>query len=333
MQGCLFDGKSPEAHKATLVIMGEKTILRGQEAERVYKRETLQVSPRTGNADRFIYFSDGIQFQCKDQEILDHLPQEFFSEGIVAWLENHVSVSIASILAVFCFLLIGYFYGIPALAERVAVKIPLETERTLGDHIHQWLDDNKILTTSEISSELQETIREEFSRTHKNLQLYPYMQLHFRKSELLGPNAIALPGGHIVITDQLIELAQSNNEIVAILAHEAGHVENRHSMRNILQSSIVTLAVASITADVSSMGMTMTGLPVLFLQSNYSREFEEAADDFAIHLLSQNNIPSTFLADILERIDAKYGEGRGNDFAFLSTHPITADRIDKMRRN
>ncbi|MEB3735127.1 M48 family metalloprotease [Halopseudomonas pachastrellae] len=48
------------------------------------------------------------------------------------------------------------------------------------------------------------------------------LKVHFRSAPALGANAFALPGGHLVFTDAMVELAQHDDELVAVLAHEAG---------------------------------------------------------------------------------------------------------------
>jgi predicted Zn-dependent protease len=330
LEGLFYDGKSPVSRPATLTIFGSRARLLCGETEKFYPKDSLLVSPQSGRADRFISFSDGGQYHCRDQELLADLPQEFIAEGIVAWLEKHIPAAIVSILLVIVMLGLGYFLGLPALAHTVSKKIPLETEANLGKHILTWLDENNMFSPSEIEKENREQLVKRFTALHGSLHSSSHIQLHFRNGNAIGPNAFALPGGNIVITDQLIEMATSHEEILSILAHEAGHVEKRHALRNILQSSIVVLAVSSITSDVSMLGGAMASLPVLFLQSKYSRGFEEEADTFAIRLLEENGISPRVFADILERLDMEHGFPR-QDFSFLSTHPVTSKRVEKIR--
>jgi Zn-dependent protease with chaperone function len=71
-----------------------------------------------------------------------------------------------------------------------------------------------------------------------------------------------LPGGYLVITDELIDLAKNNDEIVAVIAHELGHVKGRHALRQTLQGTVSGLIIIAITGDVSSIA---SGLPALMM--------------------------------------------------------------------
>lgn len=99
----------------------------------------------------------------------------------------------------------------------------------------------------------------------------PAYQLNFRKNPVIGANAFALPGGYMLITDELIDLANNNDEIVAVLAHELGHVKGRHALRQTLQGTVSGFIIIAITGDVSSIA---SGLPALMMNISYSRELE-----------------------------------------------------------
>jgi Zn-dependent protease with chaperone function len=80
-----------------------------------------------------------------------------------------------------------------------------------------------------------------------------FCRLEFRAGAIIGPNAIAFPGGIIVKTDEMVESAAEMEEVLARLAHEIGHVEHRHTMRNVLQNSAIGVVVATITSDAASL--------------------------------------------------------------------------------
>ncbi len=63
------------------------------------------------------------------------------------------------------------------------------------------------------------------------------MTVEFRASPIIGANAFALPGGIVIVTDQLMQLAEHDDEILAVLAHEIGHVKHRHVLRGLPQDS------------------------------------------------------------------------------------------------
>ncbi len=129
------------------------------------------------------------------------------------------------------------------------------------------------------------------------------------------------------MTDQMVEAAESEEELLSILAHEAGHVEQRHSMRQILQTSVIGLLAATITADASSVSTAIAGLPAIMAQTKYSRDFETEADDFAFDLLKRNNISPETFAFIMERLEND--NKATSNMSFLSTHPMTEERVKR----
>ncbi len=330
LEGRYYDGIHPVARPATLTISGNESILKGANISRTYSTRELQISPRVGHADRFILLPDGWQYHCADQPFLDRLPQEVRSEGPVAWLEARIAVAVVSVALIVGSLLFSYFYGLPAAAESVVKRIPIETEKALGDEIIAWLDDNKWFNPPHIDKERQESIQEGFKKLYKGLSMSEHYRLDFRCSKFIGPNAFALPGGAIVITDQMVKAAESDEEILAVLAHEIGHVERRHTMRQILQSSAVGVAVATITADAASLSVAVAGLPTILAQTKYSREFEREADEFAFDLLKERGLSPDAFASLMERLDKDSDEMK--HLSFLSTHPVTSERVERARK-
>jgi Zn-dependent protease with chaperone function len=326
-----YDGEFPIAHPALLVFSDNEVTLTSGDTTLTYSLDKLRVSPRTGRADRFIMLPDGGQYQCADQPILDRLPQEVRSEGLVAWLEDRISVAVASVAIIICALLFGYYYGLPAAAELIVKRIPIETEVSLGNHILTWFDDKQWFMASHIDQDQRDSIRNKFSKLHEGLLISPHIELEFRNSKLIGPNAFAFPGGTIVITDQMVETAESEEEVLAILAHEIGHAEQRHGMRQILQSSFIALAAATITADAASLSSAVAGLPVIVAQTKYSRDFETEADEFAFDLLKRHDISPEAFANLMERLDKDSKSMK--KLSFISTHPITQERVKRARES
>jgi Zn-dependent protease with chaperone function len=142
------------------------------------------------------------------------------------------------------------------------------------------------------------------------------------------------------VTDELVKLAPDDEAVLAVLAHELGHLNRRHSLRMLIQGSIVAGLVAWYLGDVSSVA---AGLPTLLLQSRYSRAHEREADRFAATMLKANGIPPRRLADMLSRLEAAHRDraGKAADGAqedqqrpafadYYSSHPATKERIDAL---
>jgi len=334
LTGQYFDGRQPVGSAATLVFTGQEARLIGEQLTQRFLAREVRVSPRVGRADRFVALPNGGQFLCADHPLLDRLPHDSQGEGLVAWLEARVAVAIAAIAVVAALLLGGYFFGLPAAAERVVHHIPLDTERALGEQVLTWLDSNKWFAPTRIDEKTQFFIQKDFEELYQNLPMAAHYRLAFRHAPIIGANAFALPGGTIVITDAMVDAAKSLDEVAAVLAHEIGHVERRHIMRHLLQDSAVAVIVATVTADAASLSVAVAGLPTLLAQAKYSRDFESEADDFAFALLKQHDRSPEDFAAFMERLagekeDAANTKGKGLDF--LSTHPVTAERVQRAR--
>lgn len=328
--GRYYDGRTVAGVAATLIVAGHEAALIGREIAGRYPVKRLAVSPRVGNADRFIAFPDGGQLQCADQAQLDRLPQAVRSEGVVAWLEQRVTVAIGAMALVIGSLLAGYVYGLPAAAKYVAAHIPIESEQALGTQVLSWLDEHEWFQPTQVDASDAAEIRARFAQLHADLPLAAHLRLEIRAAPKIGPNAFALPGGTIVITDQMIEAAESIDEILAVLAHEVGHVEQRHTLRHLLHDSVTAVAVTAVTGDAASLSVAVAALPAILARAKYSREFETEADDFGFALLKRHAISPAAFASLMERL-AEKNKDTERAFAFVSTHPVTAERVERAR--
>jgi Zn-dependent protease with chaperone function len=151
-------------------------------------------------------------------------------------------------------------------------------------------------------------------------------QLKFASSNVLGPNAAALPSGVIILTDDLVRLARDDREIVGVLAHEAGHVEGRHGLRLLIRAFAFDTMVGLLFGDYSAVA---AGASSALVQARYSRDFERDADAFAAAALRARGISPAVLADILGRLEQDaLGRRKGPRpplLDYLGTHPATAE--------
>ena len=152
-------------------------------------------------------------------------------------------------------------------------------------------------------------------------------ELVFRDGGRAGANAFALPSGIVILTDQLVALAEDDAELQAIMAHEIGHVRNRHALRSLLQRSFATGLLIVVTGDVTAAGGMLVTLPTMLLRAGYSREFELEADAVARDYLQRTGQPLTLYTGLLQRMsEASPSSTPG----LLRTHPATPERIEEF---
>lgn len=331
VEGILFDGSRPVGFPIEFSVLDGELTLTGTEIARAYRTTQITVTPRIGCAERFVSLPDGGQLQCADHPCLDLLPSDSPTEGPVAWLEERILVAVGCVVLTVVLLLFAYVFGLPAVADLAVTRVSLETERSLGKDAFTWLDNNRWFQSSQLDETRKSQIRTTFSTLVSGLKYEPSYQLEFRHSKRLGANAIALPGGIIVVTDEMVSLAGSDDELAAVLAHEIGHVELRHAIKQVMQGSVLAIIAGVVTNDASSYTVAVAGLPALLAQTEYSRALESDADDFAFALLKRHHISPVVFASVMEKLSKELAE-ENNSYSFLSSHPVTADRVKRARQ-
>ncbi len=240
---------------------------------------------------------------------------------------RHVLVAIVVLIAV------GWaaiHFGLPWAARKVAFLLPTGLTTTLTDQTLATLDAT-MLAPTRLTHARQNELQAKF-RTFLDAvgDRTPY-RIEFRVMKGDVPNAFALPAGVIVITDALVHLAEDDREIVAVLAHECGHIRHRHTLRAVLQNSAVFVVLALATGDVSSATALGSALPAFLLQSRFSRDFEREADAHAVAELRRGGLEPAHLARILGRLAATHSEGDSKVMGYLRTHPPTPERIESIQ--
>jgi Zn-dependent protease with chaperone function len=150
-------------------------------------------------------------------------------------------------------------------------------------------------------------------------------------------NAFALPGGQILFFRGFLEQADSPEEVFAIMAHEASHVELRHSMQQLTR----TFGIIFISSII--VGGALEGLEALenisemvnvLLVMKYSRGFEKEADDFAIKTLIEKNISLHGFQDFFKKMSNQTPEvlKKTGFLEWISTHPADKKRIENIEQ-
>ncbi|GLQ33266.1 M48 family metallopeptidase [Litoribrevibacter albus] len=305
--------------------------------------QELVVQPRIANTPRWIRLPNGAQLETADNDLVDQV-QEHFQTGafnrLIHSLEHSWWMILIGVVFTVVFLWGGVHYGLPVAAKYGAEVIPQDVLYPLGDDVQVWMDEN-LFESSQLEPDRQEELKHRFQRILKPHQNYT---LVFLASPKLGANALALPNDHIILTDELVELATSDHQIIAVLAHEIGHLEHRHALRRLLQQAGLASILMVFAGDVSSVSSAVVYLPALLIELGYSREFEYEADQYAIEFLDQQGMDVDYFAQILSRLaeqpmDESEESSKQNHqdddqsnkyFEYLSTHPGVDARIQRI---
>jgi Zn-dependent protease with chaperone function len=328
MRATYFDGQNARRHDVELDIRFGRVIVRGGGVERDEPIGAVEITEPLGRTARMIRFPDRAFCEIDDAAAFAALLEaNYLGAGVVSrWEESRrwiAASAVAFVVAVWA----GYQFGLPAAASMVAERLPPAAVDRIGSHVLTVLD-RTVFEPSQVPAARQAHLAARFEalrlpggtarRQHRIL---------FRRSGALGANAVALPSGEIVLTDGIVSLAGDDRELLAVLAHEAGHVQRRHGLRHLLQNSVVALLITWYVGDV---GALAAAAPTAILQAKYSRDFEREADDYAAESLRQNGIPLSHLADILLRLEQSHGGSSAT--SYLSSHPAAAERLERLRR-
>jgi Zn-dependent protease with chaperone function len=257
--------------------------------------------------------------------------------GLAQRMQTRWRALLVSGLVAVAALVAFYRYGTPWAAAQLARHVPLEWEQNLsvqalGQMDRHWLKPSQLPAGRQAG--LRAGLLALLAQVEPGLKRYPAYapryELHFRSG--MGPNAFALPGGILVMTDELVELAakqgHGDDALLGVLAHEIGHVEHRHGTRLVVEQGVLNVGLGLALGDVSelvSMGSTLlTGLA-------YRRQHENESDCFALALMARARRPVAPMADLLLSL----GGGPAGDQAgppdWLSSHPGTPQRAHRLR--
>lgn len=147
------------------------------------------------------------------------------------------------------------------------------------------------------------------------------LPLEVRVAHVPMVNAVALPGGRIIIFDQLLKEANSADEVAGVLGHEIGHVKNRDVMQALLRQAGLSVILGGMSGDAG-------GYFNALLSATYSRDAERAADRASIEAMKRASISPAATAGFFARLGKMEKElGKASvALNYLSSHPLSGDR-------
>jgi len=162
----------------------------------------------------------------------------------------------------------------------------------------------------------------------------PKLQYHFAVLDTPVVNAFAAPGGYIYVTRGIMALMGSEAELAAVLGHEMGHVNARHSMKRLSGQMLATIGLvlgSVLSKDIAKVaGLASVGMQLLFLK--FSRSDEYQADSLGVRYARQAAYSPAEMLRFFSALENMSVETGGHKIpSFLSTHPMTSDRIAKVK--
>jgi Zn-dependent protease with chaperone function len=279
------------------VDAGDLIVRRAQAANHAGGAELLRLPlqqirwpERTRAGVRLLHFAAGESVQSGDAAAWDAWVASHAAarDGWVVRAQQHWPLSLGALVLLVAVLAASYLWGLPWASRAALAVVPHGVDVRIGETARPQLE-RYMLKPSRLSAPEQREWTERFKFAIDKAYPQggaPRYELVFRGSRI-GPNALALPGGTIVITDELIDMAReagplADDMVVGVLAHELGHVRHRHGMQSLISASVLGMVAGSVIGDYSG---ALAAVPTWVGQAKYSRDAERQADQEALHVM------------------------------------------------
>jgi Zn-dependent protease with chaperone function len=340
-----FDGRSARGHAVRLALTEGHLLARPLDPtavdagpERRWPLAQVQWPERTRHGQRTLHLADGGSLQVADTAAFDTWrAQQGPGEGWVVRAQQNWRSTLVALVLLVAVGAAGYRWGVPAAARGLVALLPEAAEQAVGAQALQSVQ-GRWLRPTQLPTERQEALRKAFAqmvaaawpagaRAGGLAGAAPAYTLRFHAATRdLGPNAFALPGGDIVVTDELVALLAGHDDtLLGVMAHELGHVQHRHGMHALVQFTLLSTATSIALGDFSSV---LAVLPAWLAQMGYSRDAEREADAVAVRLLRASGRSPAAMVVLFERLAERPDAERGDDGPpiALASHPADEER-------
>lgn len=322
------------AREAARLTLGEQHLTLQQDNHRqLVMLKDVTVSDALGSIPLTLSFPDGGRFVPDDDAAFRQWWQQRRRPGLVHRLEQHRRGVALTLLATLAAIALWIWVILPATSIVLAQHIPSYVERQVGQQTFTLLQ-NSGFSAGRLTPEQQQRINRLFrdgipAEMKEDPTPLRLKIMHFSG----GANAFMLADGTLIVSDDLVRMAKSDDAIVAVMLHEMGHHQHRHVMRMLVRSSLVSLSYLWLTGDVSGIGDTLLQSAAFIDQLQYSRSMEREADDYAIAQMKAQGRSLAAMAEIYRQLEqsAEKGNSGINLPEWMSTHPDMPERIKAVQ--
>jgi predicted Zn-dependent protease len=231
---------------------------------------------------------------------------------------------------------------LPSLGDPASAELSPSAERKLGERIMRDIRRDPDYVSDPIVNDYLNRLA---ARLTENIARYaeggiaPAIEVFGVRDRNI--NAFALPGGFIGMNTGLIAQAKSESELASVLAHEIGHVTQRHIARSITnqnQSNLMAIAAvllaiiaANKNPDAAQAAAAFGQGAAIQQQLNFSRDMEREADRIGLLMLQDGGFSTLSMLQFFERLQNANRLNDNGALPYLRTHPLTTERIGDLR--
>ncbi len=290
---------------------------------------SVAFSDRIGSAPRRLVFPDGAVFETDEHDAVAMIEGDTRASRLHAWeafrprLLGVIAVGLAGIWVI-------WRYGLDLMVAGAVALTPAPMLGAMDAGTIQAIDAT-LADPSTLSGGERARIRAIFDDLVAALppgstRSGQDFTLDFRAAPGMGPNAFALPGGSVILTDAFAEQFGEDDVIAGVLGHEIGHVVEQHGLKQVYRSLSIFLLVALMAGDTGPILEDVLLEGNLLLSLSFSREKEREADAFGVALVREAGYDPYGLARFFLELSTMAPDGPG----WYSTHPSSADRAERI---
>ncbi len=332
--GYYLDGRTASRHSATITLSPQALTITLDESRPLtwaYRDIVQTQGTYAGEPVRLERIQSGESLIVQSTTILEALHR--FSVERQPHIHDprsrrrRVHWTIAAGLTAVCVALVLYRWGIPLLSAVVAAQIPITWEQRIGETAVEHFASEDRRCSDPYRTQL---VRNVLTAMTNAAPSSPYeFKLYLVDSPTV--NAMAAPGGHIVVFRGLLERTESAEQLAGVLAHEIQHVLKRHSTRMLTEQILTAILLSTVSGDFS--GAMTYGLQSVQLlgQLHYSQAHETEADEEGMRLILRAGLdPGQMIA--FYRILGHERPDEPEILDYLSSHPRFSERISRLEQ-
>ncbi|WP_175546805.1 M48 family metallopeptidase [Natronohydrobacter thiooxidans] len=289
----------------------------------------LRFETPIGRAPRRVTLPDGALFETSEHAALDALNPSRGAKGLhgaEAFRPRLIGFVALTLLAAF----VVWRYGLALLVSAAVWITPPQFARVIDDQTLAVFD-RVMLQPTTLDAAEQARLQADFVRLAEALaasEAHTPLRLEFRSGPI-GPNAFAMPGGTVILTDDLVRLADDPDMVAGVMGHEIGHVTHRHSLRQIYRALGIATLVGFLAGETGPVLEAILLEGNLLLQLAYSREHEFEADAFAVEITHRAGFDPEGMIRFFEHLTEM---GLVDPMpSWGSTHPPHDERVAAIR--
>ncbi len=310
LEGLLFDGRTAAATLVQVAVGDGRLRVTTPAGDPLHEAslDDLVVTEPLASAPRHVSLAGGAVVEVTDGAALTAaLAAAGQRPGLVDRLQQRWLAAVASLVASVALLAGAYVYGLPAAVRAVTAVLPASAERRLGSGVLEVLDGRFLHPSALSESEQGDAERRIAEAARLGAPGVRYQVLFRSIDQKPGVNAFALPGGTIVILDEMVRRTAADDRLVAVVGHELGHVARHHSTQSLLKAAV-------------------------FAMLDYSRAAEREADEDAVRFLHAAGRSAKPMFDALCLLaDVERELGMKGVPRLLSSHPDIEERLARVR--